>query len=428
MRSSAACAAVVAILATACTSPSGPTPAAPSPTPTAGAPALHVSVTIDSLGSAEAVAGLSNITVDASGSTGAGLTYKTTFGDGTDATGSVVRHVYNAVGTFTVTVTVTDAAGRTDSATSSVTVASPLGWWVYRGAPHGSAVAFSVKLTDQNGSALSGVFTSLDKVPRAVTGTLSGDRTMRLTVADAGLTFEGALPGVVSPDGAVLPLVVSGGAESGDRLEFLARHGEPSGAPDAVLRMRFFSFSAPFAIQGYSPILFDGSTSRGDDIQFFVAFGDGEYGSGSAVVHPVARVGTYTARLVVVDRFGQSDSETVRFVVRSLWAAPHFTAGWETVDLSTFLGIQSQEGANLTGYIQKRSGTEDFVGTLFGQDGIRLEMTGTNTVLTGTLYLHGDPPPTCFDCFPTNEWRLQLTQSGGADDGKTLTYVWYDFY
>ncbi|MFB6155596.1 MAG: PKD domain-containing protein [Haloferacaceae archaeon] len=51
--------------------------------------------------------------------------YEWTFGDGGSAIGPVVTHAYTAVGTYTVTLTVTDGAGNTDGEDATVVVVSP---------------------------------------------------------------------------------------------------------------------------------------------------------------------------------------------------------------------------------------------------------------------------------------------------------------
>lgn len=67
---------------------------------------------------------------DASGSTAgdAGISsYAWTFGDGNSGAGQSVAHTYAADGTYTVTLTVTDAAGLVDTASRNVTVAAAPG-------------------------------------------------------------------------------------------------------------------------------------------------------------------------------------------------------------------------------------------------------------------------------------------------------------
>jgi PKD repeat protein len=48
--------------------------------------------------------------------------YEWDFGDGSSAKGEAVSHTYTAAGTYTVTLTVTDSAGREGSTTEEITV------------------------------------------------------------------------------------------------------------------------------------------------------------------------------------------------------------------------------------------------------------------------------------------------------------------
>ncbi|MGQ4271330.1 S8 family serine peptidase [Nocardiopsis changdeensis] len=66
---------------------------------------------------------------DGSGSTSSGevTAWEWEFGDGAGDSGTTVEHTYGAEGDYTVTLTVTDDSGATDSATATVSVGSPGG-------------------------------------------------------------------------------------------------------------------------------------------------------------------------------------------------------------------------------------------------------------------------------------------------------------
>jgi PKD repeat protein len=112
-----------------------------------------------------------------------------------------------------------------------------------------------------------------------------------------------------------------GGVADGETLIFRRRSAEPSGPPPhAVFAMRFFSFSAPYAIKQISPVRFDASASQGDGLTYYIEFGDRQYTTDATAVHPLEKVGSYTARLTVIDRFGRTDVESRPFRVETLVA------------------------------------------------------------------------------------------------------------
>lgn len=74
------------------------------------------------------------VTFDASGSydpNGTIVNYEWDFGDGISDTGLVVTHAYSTEGTFTVTLTVTDNDGLTDTTAATVTISLPTTLYVY---------------------------------------------------------------------------------------------------------------------------------------------------------------------------------------------------------------------------------------------------------------------------------------------------------
>ena len=172
--------------------------------------------------------------------------------------------MYDKAGTYRITVTLTDATGRTDAASRELAVASPLGAWLYSAyLPRTRAVEVrTLTLTAQEGATVRGVLTRPGTGDAPITGRLTPDRRISLTVDRLGETLEGAVPSVLTPNVAAWTLAARGGPADGETLVFKPRPGDPTGpGPDATLRMRFFSFGAPYGIKQISPILFDASTS-----------------------------------------------------------------------------------------------------------------------------------------------------------------------
>ena len=416
--------------ATGCGGATSPTQPTAGPGGSEGLKAT-INLTVDGLGSVEAVTGLSEVTLDALQSTGRDLAYRLDFGDGTAAaTGSVAKHVYERPGTFTVTVTVT-SRGQTATASRAIIVASPLGAWLQRGfvgRPQRVLVR-RLTLNSQVGRTLRGALGAPGQPDRPVTATLSGERSIRVATDDQTEVFEGALPSVISGNKGSLELVARSGPADGDRVVFAPSTAEgPTGpAPDAVFKMRFFSFSAPFGIRGYSPMVFDGSTSRGDELSYFITFGDGQVSTEASPVHRVDREGTYTATLTVVDPFGRSDEESQTFSVRSLVASGYYVewTGYAPAapygSLIIYLNFLAQDGDGVGGRIRFQeyrpndyvTTSYDFTGTLSGDDQVRLSLNGTDIVLAGTMQLRDYP----------SGGRMVLTQTGGARNGQV-----YEFY
>ena len=312
-------------------------------------PAARLTVTIDSLGSREAVAGLSDVTIDSTGSTGSSPTVAIDFGDGTRVTQAVARHVYADAGTYTATVTVTEGSGKTSTASHQVVVASPLGTWLYSGylTRARRVEVRTLALTAQAGTTVRGFLNANRERDRPVTATLANERTIRIVLDDQTETLEGVLPSVLTGDPGPLELVARGGPADNERLRFQPVRGSPVGPPpDAVFTMRLFSFEAPFAIRNISPIRFDASTSRGDGLTYYMEFGDGQVTTDAVAVHPMDRVGEHTARLTVVDRFGRSDSEATTYEVRTLVAQGYYV-WWEGPGMH--LSFTAQEGTRVAG-------------------------------------------------------------------------------
>jgi PKD repeat protein len=403
-----------------------PSPIVPGSPQTPGAPTATFTLTVDGAGSQEAIAGVSNVTVDASASTGTGIRVDVAFGDGDMATTAVARHVYRAPGSFTITVTVTDDAGRKTTTTRQLVVASALGRWVHSGfiERRKEVEVRTLLLSAQDGLTVRGVLTRDGNRTIPVTGTLTAERTIRLVLEDGSEALEGPIPSVFSTL-TTWPLTSRGGSIDGQPLAFTRIAGEVTGAaPDAVLGMRFFSFGAPFAVKQISPVLFDGSNSRGEGLTYYLEFGDGQSATTASATHPMQKEGGYVARLTVVDRFGRSDVETLAFEARTLvnpggydwWQGRVRSAG--VTQAGVLIEFKTQEGTAVSGFVNRGNYPfehSEFVGTVNPDGNVELRLVDSSVTLSGTMRL-----PTMSEY----EHKLLLTYSGGKYDGQTMDLYW----
>ena len=425
-RSSAVSYVLLGMLATAgCSSQQPTAPTSQVQTSTAG-PTATFSLSVDILDSREALAAVSEITVDATASTGAGLRYRIDFGDGTTTSEPVARHIYVDPGTYKVTVAVSDDRDRSANASRDLVVGSTVGTWVHAGylASIGRVEARSLTIRTQDATAVSGTLTK-DGVPAPFTGSIRRDRQIRLVLDGTSEVLEGVIPSALSMDAVEWPLSLQGRSARAESLVFKKVAGEPSGpGPDADLGMRFFSFSAPYAIKQISPVLFDGSASRGDGLSHFIEFGDGQVATTSRATHPLEREGFYTARLTVVDRFGRSNSESLTYRVASLLT--EYDVAWRgktdrCASCYFVLHITAQQGTSITGLFFEGEGLRaavatSFTGTADSDGKVRLALQGSSVTLDGSLVLSDVKSELTFA-----GGRLTLTYHGGPLDGATLS-------
>jgi hypothetical protein len=129
-------------------------------------------------------------------SSGEGVSYRWSFGDGASATGAAVTHTYAAEGVYGVTVTATSSGGSS-AAVATVTVRSLTGNWDYAlSNGWGSPLPLS-----QNGTTVSGtgdgfVFTGALAHPRELSFIIDAPdcrESGRLVADDSGNVFQGTL-------------------------------------------------------------------------------------------------------------------------------------------------------------------------------------------------------------------------------------------
>jgi hypothetical protein len=423
--------ALVLVLATVGCEGSPARPSPSTPPPTSDTPVARIEVAVDALGSRDAIVGLSEITIDARASTGSGsLTFVIDFGDGTTATDALARHVYQRAGTITITATVRDAAGRTATATRQIVVKTLTGRWFHAGYIE-RAHQFELRyltIASQDGPVVRGTLRGQDEIDRPFTARLTAPRTVQIVLDDQSAQLEGVAPGSLYEDGQLWTFQMRGGSVDGERLAFRPVIGEPTGAPpDAVLKMRIDSFGSLYAIEGLSPIQFDGSSSRGDGLSYVIEFGDGEFSTDATAVHILRdqlwSFNRFFARLTVVDSFGRTDKEVAETWTRSLvepWGSSKWYKGYpQPPGGCENFRFENRQGLNLTG----SCGTADiwpyprFTGTLSGERDVHIVVPALGIEFRGHFEL-------------VDEWsnlhRMILTQIRGPDHGRTWLYLWDD--
>jgi hypothetical protein len=423
----------VLLAAAACDDAPRPTSPTHQPADPGAAPVARVEVAVDALGSRDAIVALSDVSVDARSSTGAGLTYSIDFGDGTTGTDALARHVYSRAGTFTITVVVRDSTGRTATASRQLVVKTLTGRWFHASYVE-RAHQFELRyltIASQDGPVVRGTLRGQDEIERPFTAPLTAPRTVQIVLDDQSAQLEGVAPGSLYEDGQLWTFQMRGGSVDGERLAFRPVIGEPTGPPpDAVLKIRIDSFNSLYAIEGLSPIQFDGSSSRGDGLSYVIEFGDGEFSTDATAVHILRdqlwSFNRFFARLTVIDSFGRTDKEVAETWTRSLveLSCSHCASQWYKEHTQPPGGCQSfrfehRQGLNLTG----SCGTASIwpyprvTATLSGERDIHVVVPALGAEFRGHFEL--------VDWW-SNLHRMVLTQIGGPDQGRTWIYQWDD--
>jgi len=411
---------VLAVVLTACGShpPTTPSSTAPPSTGSGAGPTAAIDVKADAAGSRDAIASLSEVIVDASGSTGTGLTFAIDFGDGASATSASTKHVYATPSTYTITATVTDSQGRKANATKEIAVRDVTGKWFQAGfvAKTTRVEVRNLSIDAQTGTIVRGIYRVTGNADRAFTGTLIAPRDIRMATND-GVSLIGTVPGRINDEAAPWTLIAQGDSADGQRLDFNAIVGDPTDAPPkADLKLRFdgiayFDGSGQMPIVSLTPVLFDGTASRGSGLTSFIEFGDGTASAGPQAMRTVETGGT--ARLTVVDRFGRSDVALSQYSAFSLLAGATL-AFWRG---GLWFMFTSRNGVNYTGRTDGdcslNCSSVTATAALSGVRDIRISVPSQGVSFQGTL---------------ERDHSMTLVQVGGANDGRKWRLFYWDTY
>jgi len=364
------------------------------------------------------------VAFDASGSydpDGYIVSYSWDFGDGNTAAGVTASHSYPASGTYTVTLTVTDDDGATDSITATKTVRnrSPAASFtesahtVYTSEsinfdastsydPDGYIVSYSWDFGD--GNTATGVTVSHAYAD-------NGSYVVNLTVTD------------------------NDGATGSTHATKTVMNRPP---------VANFTESAHTVDTGES-INFDASASYDPDstiVSYSWNFGDGDTATGVTVSHSYATSGTYTVILTVTDDDGATDSITATKTVRNRGPVASFTESAHTVEAGESIDFDASASYDPDGAIVSYSwdfgdgmeGSGVSVRHAYSQDGVytvTLTVTdnngATDTAEATKTVLNRSPVASFTESAHrvyTGE-SIDFDASGSHDaDGTIVSYSW----
>lgn len=227
------------------------------------------------------------------------LTYAWTFGDGGSATGVSPTHTFGSAGSFSVTLTVTDGRGGSQSASTQVPITVPNQAPVARidgpaEARVGDPLAYSASAsTDADNDLLTFAWSFGDG--RSSTG--------------PNVTHAFSQPGTYT----VSVIVNDGrGASATATLTVTVAAAPQENRPPVA------HAGGPYAGEANLPVIFDASQSADPDseaLTYAWDFGDGESGSGASPSHVYVEPRQYTVSLTVTDARGATATGTTSVTV-----------------------------------------------------------------------------------------------------------------
>lgn len=376
---------------------------------------------------------------------GLALTYVWNFGDGGTATGATNAHTYSTGGLHTVTLTVTDSAGLSSSATADIQIYAPPSpptitssatlvtvrqYYSFTGA----SVTFGGASTDPNGLALTytwiwGDGGSATGSAASHTYSANGIYTVALTVTNsAGLS-----------------------STTTATIQIYAPPGTPTITP---------SINSPDSGQS---VTFTGTSIDPNNLAITYAwnFGDGETATGASPAHTYAAVGTYTVTLTITNSVGLTSVAALSIRIYAPPVTPTITSSPGapmTGQSITFAGSVTDPDNRLASYVWRfgdgMAGTGISTSHTYAYSGsytVTLTVTDIAGVSASTAYSQSvgsasdnnfiadcsgtncsASSPTTYTGTGTGVWRYNNTTSsnatidisiGGVSAGKTVTLL-----
>ena len=256
------------------------------------------------------------VTFNGSGSSdpdGSIVSYSWSFGTGASGSGATATYAYPSAATHTVSLTVTDNGGASNTATQQLTVsAAPLPDLIVQSLTHsptnptlGQAVSFSVVVRNQ-GTATAGSFrVRLAGASSSTQGTLgslaagaSTTLTLSLALSQSSETFTATADDL-------------GQVTESNEGNNTAQDVVQAAAPQAVVAQA----NGPYAGTVGQAISFSAAGSSGPISSYAWSFGDGGTGSGASSTHAYGSPGSYPVTLTVYGSSGQQASDTAQVTV-----------------------------------------------------------------------------------------------------------------
>ena len=351
------------------------------------------------------------IDFDASASSDDGtiITWDWDFGDGNVGSGEVVSHTYAAIGTYDVTLTVTDDLGGSDSATETIEVGNPL--------------------------------PVPDFVATQVTGTLDVDFDASASTDDGSIVSwdwdfgdgnsgigETATHSYLATGTYSVTLTVTDdeGASNSSTQDVEVVNEDP------------VATFTPTQVAGTLDVDFDATTSSDDGsiTAWDWDFGDGNTGAGETASHTYAAAGTYSVSLTVTDNLGATNTTTQDVDVVNEDPVAAFSAVQVTGTLDVdFDATSSTDDGSITAWDwdfgDGNTGTGETVAHTYAAAGtysVSLTVTdnlgATNTVTVDTDVIN-DAPVAAFTTVQTaGTLDVDFDGSTSTDDGSITTWDW----